>query len=407
MTSTPVSVVVVSRQRPEALIRCLTGISQVRYAPFEIIVVADPSGLDAVRRWPLSATVKTIAFNQPNIAMARNLGIETAAGDVIAFIDDDAVPEPGWLHHLIAPFKDPEVAASGGFVRGRNGISWQWRAFSVDLAGQIRSLQVSDDAPVVLEPSQGRAIKTEGTNMAIRRSVLQRLGGFDSNFHYFLDETDLNLRLAKIGASTAVAPMAVVHHGFAGNAVRREDRAPRDLRQVGASWAVFLTKHCPDTLVAERWAQIVAGERTRLVKYMVEGRLEPRDVRRMLKGLKDGYAEGLSRTPSSTAPLGNDGTTFHEFPSDSERTLVNISGRIWSKRRLLGRAEEAARSGKIACVYMLSPTTLRHTRKYSPQGYWLQRGGLFGKSLRSDQPFKWWRFRKRVAREAGLWSEYQ
>ncbi len=407
MTSIPVSVVVVSRERPEALIRCLTGISQIRYAAFEIIVVADPTGLDAVRRWPLSATVKTIAFNQPNIAMARNLGIETAAGDVIAFIDDDAVPEPGWLHHMIAPFKDPDVAASGGFVRGRNGISWQWRAYSVDLAGQIRSLEVSDDEPVVLQPSQGRAIKTEGTNMAVRRSVLQQLGGFDSNFHYFLDETDLNLRLAKVGAAIAISPLAVVHHGFAGNAVRREDRVPRDLRQIGASWAVFLAKHCPDTHVDERWTQILAAERTRLVKYMVEGRLEPRDVRRILKSLKNGYAEGLSRTPSSMAPLGNDGTSFHAFPSDAERAVINIAGRIWSKRRMLRKAEDAARSGKVPCVYMLSPTTLRHTRRYHPQGYWLQRGGLFGKSLRSDRPFRWWRFRKRVAREVELWSDYQ
>jgi len=407
MISIPVSVVVVSRHRPSALIRCLTGLSQLRYAPFEVIVVADPTGLDALRRWPLSASVKTIPFDEPNIAIARNLAVKAAAGDIVAFIDDDAVPEPGWLRHLIAPFGDTDVAASGGFVRGRNGISWQWRAYSVDLAGQIRPLDVSDTEAVVLKPSQGRAIKTEGTNMAIRRSVLVQLGGFDPNYFYFLDETDLNVRLAKLGGATAIVPSAVVHHGFAENPTRRHDRVPRDLTQIGASWAVFLRQHCPETHVKERWTQIQAAERHRLLTHMVAGRLEPRDVRQLLKTLRNGYAEGLSRAPSPMEPMGETQAVFEPFPSDFDRAVVNIPGRIWSKRRLIARAENTARSGKIPCVYMMSPTTLRHKRQFQTEGYWLQRGGLFGKSLRTDRPFKWWLFRKRVAREVHLWSRYQ
>ncbi|MCB2152739.1 MAG: glycosyltransferase, partial [Rhodobacteraceae bacterium] len=59
---------------------------------------------------------------------ARNLGLAAAAGEIVAFIDDDAVPEPRWLARLTAPFADPGIAAAGGFVVGRNGISFQWRA---------------------------------------------------------------------------------------------------------------------------------------------------------------------------------------------------------------------------------------------------------------------------------------
>lgn len=406
MTSAPVSVVVVSRHRPEALIRCLTGLSQLRYAPFEIIVVADPAGLDVVRGSPLASSLKTIAFDEPNIAKARNVGIAASAGDVVAFIDDDAVPEPGWLRHLTVPFNDPDVVATGGFVRGRNGISWQWRSYSVDLAGQIRPLDLTGNEPVVLKPSPGRAIKTEGTNMAVRRSVLLKLGGFDTNFHYFLDETDLNLRLARTGAATAMTPRAVVHHAFAENATRRNDRVPRDLGEIGASWAVFLAKHCPDTHVNERWAQICMIERQRLLRHMVDGRLEPRDVRRIFKSLTNGYAEGLKRQ-SPPVEMSTEKPEFQPFPSDASREIVNMPGRIWSKHRLRTSAEDAARSGKIPCVYTFSPTTLRHKRLYHHQGYWEQQGGLFGKSLRSDRPFKWWRFRKRVAREVNLWSIYQ
>ena len=407
MTNIPVSIVVVSRHRPEALIRCLTGISQLRYAPFEVVVVADPQGLDVVRRWPLGAAVKTVGFDEPNISVARNLGIETAAGEVVAFIDDDAVPEPGWLTHLIAPFQDHSVTAAGGFVRGRNGMSWQWQANSVDLTGQTRPLDINGDAPIVLSPSPGRAIKTEGTNMAFRRSVLARLGGFDPNYHYFLDETDVNLRLAAEGAATAIVPRAVVHHGYSENAVRRRDGVPRDLTQIGASWAVFFRRHCPEVHVDERWASIQAGERRRLVQHMVHGALEPRDVRRIFRGLKQGYAAGTAREPSSLDPLAPSAEPFQAFPSDPDKDTVVLSGRSWSRQSLRSLAEDAARSGKIPYVCRFSPTALFHRRQYHLPGYWEQSGGLFGKSLRSDPTFALWRFKKRVAREQEVWRPYQ
>ncbi|WP_050928950.1 glycosyltransferase family 2 protein [Aestuariivita boseongensis] len=407
MTAVPVSIIVVSRGRPAALIRCLTGIAQLRYAPFEVIVVADPQGLEAVWRWPGAGDVKTIAFDEPNISVARNLGVEAAAGDIVAFIDDDAVPEPGWLRHLAAPFQDPSVSAAGGFVRGRNGISWQWAAHSVDLAGQIRPIEISEDTALVLTPSPGRAIKTEGTNMAIRRSVLAQLGGFDPNYHYFLDETDVNLRLAQAGAATAILPLAVVHHGFAENATRRADRVPRDLHQLGASWAVFLSRHCPEVHVDERWADILKAERRRLVQYMIDGRLEPRDVRRIMGGLRRGYEEGLARPASALGPLEGASDPFRPFPSDPEKPIITLAGRSWSKKRLQAQADEAARSGKIPCVYTFSPTTLFHRRRYEMPGYWLQTGGLFGKSLRSDRWLSFWRFSKRIKREATLWAKNQ
>ncbi|MCB2123539.1 MAG: glycosyltransferase, partial [Rhodobacteraceae bacterium] len=67
---------------------------------------------------------------------ARNLGLAAAAGEIVAFIDDDAVPEPRWLARLTAPFADPGIAAAGGFVVGRNGISFQWRASCADSHGR-------------------------------------------------------------------------------------------------------------------------------------------------------------------------------------------------------------------------------------------------------------------------------
>jgi glycosyltransferase involved in cell wall biosynthesis len=82
-------VVVVSRDRPEALKRCLLGLSQLQYEPFEIVVVADEKGVAAARQLPFHDHLKLKVFERPNISAARNLGLTHAAGEVVAFIDDD------------------------------------------------------------------------------------------------------------------------------------------------------------------------------------------------------------------------------------------------------------------------------------------------------------------------------
>lgn len=277
-----VSVVIVSRDRPEALRRCLLGLSQQFFHPFEVVVVADPAGMEAVANLPPAEAAKRVPFDEPNISAARNLGIAAAAGEIVAFIDDDAVPEPTWLQYLTAPFARPEVDAAGGFVRGRNGISWQSRASWVDRAGQPHPLDVPQEAVALLPGSPQRAIKTEGTNMAFRRAWLAENGGFDPRYRFFLDETDVNMRLAATGAMTALVPLAQVHHGFAASARRTADRVPRDLTEIGASWAIFLSRYCPEPDRDEAWAEARAKERRRLLQHMVDGSLEPGDVKRLL-----------------------------------------------------------------------------------------------------------------------------
>ncbi len=120
------SVVIVSRHRTDALLRAIAGVRQNDHVDLELVVVADPAGCAAV--WALGLPIKLVAFDAANISAARNAGIAVAGGQMIAFLDDDAVPEPTWAGRLVAPFADDAVHQAGGFVRGRNGISYQWRA---------------------------------------------------------------------------------------------------------------------------------------------------------------------------------------------------------------------------------------------------------------------------------------
>src|SRR5690606_29966735 len=131
MAGAAVSVIVVSRQRPAALARCLAALRLQDHPRFEVIVVADSEGLAAAEGWP----VKKVAAPAANVAAARNAGLAAAAGQIAAFIDDDAAAEPAWLSRLTASFDDPAVSGVGGHVIGRNGISLQWGRRAVDVTG--------------------------------------------------------------------------------------------------------------------------------------------------------------------------------------------------------------------------------------------------------------------------------
>lgn len=381
MTDLTVSVVVVSRGRADLLRRCLLGISQLQYDGFEVIVVGDPEGIKAAGGLPFADDLKLVGFDEPNISVARNLGISHAAGDIVAFIDDDAVPEPQWLRYLIAPAAQCDVAAMGGFVRGRNGISWQWTARSLDQMGEAHPIDVELDQASVLNPPKGKAIKTEGTNMAFRRSVLTELGGFDPAFHYFLDETDLNMRLARAGYATALVPLAEVHHGFAPNPLRTQARVPRDLFDIGASWAVFQRKHLKENAHKDQWTRLRFQERRRLLRHLMTGALEPRTVRRLMGRLDEGYAAGKTRPLGGGKLAAHAASGFKTFPSMIRRATV-IAARPFGLAKALKDAAKRAQRDEIVTVVSLSMSAVYHKVLFTNDGVWLQRGGIFGRSER-------------------------
>lgn len=399
MTEPRVSIVIVSRQRPAALSLCLAAVARLTYPAYEVIVVADQSGLRAVKDLPFAESIKSVAFEEPNIAAARNRGIAQAAGQVIAFIDDDAVPEPRWLDHLVMPFVDPSVAAAGGFVLGRNGISYQWRGRVVDHAGTTRDVALNPRNPTILTPPTGWAVKTEGTNMAIRRDVLAQMGGFDPAFHFYMDETDVNMRLAAAGHATAIVPLAQVHHGYAASPRRRQDRTVRDLRQIAASTVVFLRKHCPSAQHDVTLAAALSEQRKRLLSQMMTGQQEPGDIRRLLRGWSDGLVEGRTRELTVPMAMPEAQTGFLPFQSLFSSGHHIIQGYLTQARALREQAIRSAEQGKTVSLFLLSRTALYHRVRFHPAGYWEQTGGLFGRSDRSGALFRFSRLSSRVARE--------
>ncbi|MEM9582322.1 MAG: glycosyltransferase [Pseudomonadota bacterium] len=393
MSSPRASVVIVSQDRPRELRNCLSALRFQTVSNFEVIVVGDPSIETVLQDLALSEQVTFVKFNEANISKARNLGISHATAPIVAFIDDDAVAEPTWLAHLLEAFKTPDVAAAGGFVRGRNGISFQWKADTIDATGEAIPLEVTDQ--VILQNVSNRAIKTPGTNCAFRRKSLIELGGFDPGFQFYLDETDVNLRLCRAGYSTAIVPLAQVHHSYAKSARRQSNRAPRSLFNEGASKAYFLRKHAQDP---DHFHAFARGQKTRLLRYMKHGDLEPRDVPRLMKTLHDGRDVGMKKVSIQAEIKKIDGVNPIFATADSISPACLFSH--WRKRTsAFNKATELARSGQAVTVFLLSYTTLFHHRWFHENGFWVQSGGVFGKSDRDSGLFRRTTLARRVKDE--------
>ena len=405
MTPPATSIVVVSRHRLANLRRCLCALSQQDHPRIEVIVVADPESCAALSL--LADRIKLIPFDEANISAARNLGLAAAAGEVVAYIDDDAVAEPTWAYRLSTPFADPRVGVATGFVRGRNGISFQWKAAIVTAEGTDRPLAVDPHAISLHAGTAAEAVKTQGTNMAFRRRPLLAAGGFDPALHFYLDEAHVDLTLAAEGHLCAVVPCAQVHHGFAASPRRRADRAPLDLHEIGASSAVFLRRHAPDADPAPALDRLRADQRARLLRYMVDGRIAPGDVRRLMRGLETGIAEGTTRTLTALNPLRSNESPFLALPGTVPRPGVVMAGYPWSRGHLRRAAASAVEDGAVVTVIRLGLGMRAHRVRFTSDGVWEQSGGLFGRSERSASRLVWMRFADRVRRETARIREFR
>jgi len=221
------SVVINTDNRLEFLKRTLEGLRYSTYRNFEVCVVAGPTP-DGTREYieSLRDRVKIAHCPERILSMSRNIGIAMSAGDVVCFIDDDAVPEPEWLEELVPSYLDDEVGGAGGFVYDHTGVSFQARYVTTNRLGYPTEW---DEAASHLNfPFSREYPHLLGTNCSFRRSALLEIGGFDEEYEYFLDETDVCCRIIDEGYRLEQVAGAFVHHKYAPSHMRDEKRIVRN-----------------------------------------------------------------------------------------------------------------------------------------------------------------------------------
>ncbi|TAK96940.1 MAG: glycosyltransferase, partial [Verrucomicrobia bacterium] len=220
-----VSVIVCSRNGSRTICDTFAGLQKLDYPDFEVIVVDDGSsdntallakhygfpvintssrGLSSAL--PGKENGHDWVITKPNrgLSNARNLGLEAATGEIVAYIDDDAYPDPHWLRYLVAAFLNPRTEKYAG-VGGPN-LAPPGDGLIADCVAH------APGGPIHVLLTNRKAEHIPGCNMAFRRVALKAIGGFDPQFHVAGDDVDLCWRLQKEGWNLGYSPAALVWH---------------------------------------------------------------------------------------------------------------------------------------------------------------------------------------------------
>lgn len=238
------SIVINTLNRGNLLGDAIRGVFQLDYPSFELIVVNGPStdnSEEVLAQW--HGRIKHLHCDVANLSVSRNVGIEAAAGDVVAFLDDDAVPHPLWLRYLSRHYADPAVGGVGGYTVDNTGVRWQVRKTVCDRFGNAFFPDDLFDERALNFPGTPLYPSLLGTNSSFRTAALREIGGFDHTFAYLLDETDVCLRMVDAGWQIHYEPAAMVFHQFAESHIRSHTRKPKTLYPSVVSKTYFINRH--------------------------------------------------------------------------------------------------------------------------------------------------------------------
>jgi GT2 family glycosyltransferase len=278
-----VAVAISTRDRPDALVRCVASLRVGGEQPAEI-VVADQS--DTPPSEELDAPARRIRARPGGLAAAQNDAVRATTATVVAVLDDDCVADPGWIEAIARAFADPEL----GF-----------------LSGPVQPLGPADPGthPVATRTSMdrrrldGRTLPWDagsGNNFAVRRDWFERIGGADERLGPGAPgkgglDMDLFRRLLRAGAPGVYEPDAVVFHERVSTEGRLARRVPYGYG-MGACCVLWLREGDRQALpVLGRW---VAMRSNRLARSVARGRwLAVREEALVLAGTARGIGFGL------------------------------------------------------------------------------------------------------------------
>ncbi len=200
-------------QRWDALVEAVASVQAQEPSPHEVVVVIDHN--NDLRRRAIHELPRARVFaneEDRGLSGARNTGVRHATGEIVAFLDDDARARPGWLRELTPAFEDPTVIGAGGLAVP----AWESRAPSWIPSEFLWVVGCSYRG---LPPTLAEIRNPIGANMAFRRTVLERVGGFTDGIGRVgrtplgCEETELSIRArTATGGRIVQMPAATVEH---------------------------------------------------------------------------------------------------------------------------------------------------------------------------------------------------
>jgi len=196
-----VSVVICSYNGAATLEECLHSLMRLDYPDYEVVLVDDGSQDNTPEIAAQFPQVNYIRQANQGLSIARNIGLEAAEGEIVAYTDSDCVADEDWLSYLVEGMLEQQVDAIGG--PNLTPASDNWTAKCVASSPGNPSHVMFDDQFAEHVP---------GCNMAFRRRTLLAIGGFDPQFRQAGDDVDVCWRLIAEGYRIGFAASAMVWH---------------------------------------------------------------------------------------------------------------------------------------------------------------------------------------------------
>ncbi|HWH35048.1 MAG TPA: glycosyltransferase family 2 protein [Acidimicrobiales bacterium] len=286
-----VSVVICTytERRWEELVAAVASASEQTRPPLEVIVVVDHNPALRNRAGAAFEQAQVVVNDQPQgLSGARNSGLAVARGDIVAFLDDDAVAEADWLEHLSAPYRDPRVLGVGGQVEPR-WVEGRPPGFPAEFDWVVGCSYRG------LRATTGPVRNLIGANMSFRRQVFAAVGTFRLGMGRVgtrpagCEETELCLRASRHW------PDGLFIHEPAARVAHRVPAERGRWRYFGARcWAEGLSKAAVCQLAGA--GPGLASERAYVLQALPLG-----VIRGMADTVRHGDLAGLTRGAAITA----------------------------------------------------------------------------------------------------------
>jgi len=176
-----ISVVICTRDRTDLLKGALEALLALDYPHREIIVIDNAPTNSSTAEFVAPLPVRYVKEERPGLDWARNRGIAEARHEIIAFTDDDARPDRGWLRGIAAGFADPEIMAVSGLVAPAELETEAQIQFELGYGGMLQHLHSfkCDGSKLSTRELLWASNYGVGANMAFRRQVFAEVGNFD------------------------------------------------------------------------------------------------------------------------------------------------------------------------------------------------------------------------------------
>jgi GT2 family glycosyltransferase len=181
----------------------------------ELIVVDNKPGdgsVEVVRELAPQARIVSPGRNT-GFAGGANAGAEVAQGDLLALLNPDAVPQPGWGEAIRKPWlEDRGWAAWQALVADGAGERINSGGNPIHFTGIVWA--GGHGLPLAEAPAAGEVAAASGACLAVRMDEWRRAGGFPAEFFMYHEDVDLSVRLRMAGGTVGIEPGAVVAHDY-------------------------------------------------------------------------------------------------------------------------------------------------------------------------------------------------